>query len=58
MQNDLLISLAIECIKEVLTEDGNEIMSLNLSVVEYILKVVDDQIKFRLLNLNLKRQNS
>ena len=56
MPGDLLLSLAIERIKDVLTEDGNEIMSLNVEVVEQIIKFINDQINYRLLNLNVKKQ--
>jgi hypothetical protein len=57
MPGDLLLSLALEHIKDILTEDGNEIMSLNVEVVEQIIKFINDQINYRLLNVDVKKQN-
>lgn len=50
----MLLNLALEKIKEIIAEDGNEIMSLNIEVVEHLVKFINEQISYRLLNLNLK----
>jgi len=57
MPGDLLLSLAVERIKDILIEDGNEIMNLNVEVVEHVIKFINDQINYRLLNLNVKKQS-
>jgi hypothetical protein len=55
MTTDTLLSLALETIKDIVSEDGNEVMKMNIEVTEHLIRFICEQINYRILNIKIKQ---
>lgn len=55
MITDLLLTNALSTIKDIVDEDGNEVMKMNIEITEHLIKFISEQINYRILNMKIKQ---